>query len=267
MTSVIEKTDGPQIVEALFDKYAEEYHQKFNKNILAVYQRQRVHREMAPYLQNASRLLDVGCGPGSDFEFYQKFDFQVDAIDSSPNMVQLAAETAKRLGLSLNIQCVPLDMFSGSEAYDVILLNFGVLNAVEKIDMALNKLRKLLLPAGVLVAVIMPPLHIGWLAGSFLRFRWRTMFRRLFRREVKYANGFKVRFYSGRHFRRYFTVRRKVHLGAFLPTPDQCRKNRLANKIAQILMPLDRALAARVPDFIGGDHVCYILQRSRESLK
>ena len=131
-------------ISNLFDSYAEAYNEKFNQNPLAKYQRERVHQEITPYLKAVRRILDVGCGPGSDFEFYKSFDLAVDAIDISPKMVELARGKANRVHLNVNIQVSSLEEVQFTRKYAVIILNFGVINSFPHLEPVLDKLKRLL---------------------------------------------------------------------------------------------------------------------------
>ena len=251
------------VVAKTFDSYATGYADKFNRNPLGIYQRERVQAELAPYLQPGTAVLDVGCGPGSDFGFYRSKNLMIDAMDISEKMVELARQNAAQLGLSATVShCDLLDFWTG-KTYDVIVLNFGVINAMADAGAALEKLQHLLKPDGVLAIVAMPPFHLFSALGDFLSLRLRTVYRRIILKKLNLANGMTVRYFAKNTFLRHFELIKKINLCAVLPTPDQYQQSVFARSIAKMLLPVDRAIAERIPDAFGGDHVCYLLRKGR----
>lgn len=245
----------------LFDSYAEIYDEKFNQNPLAIYQRETVHQEITPYLRAVRRILDVGCGPGSDFGFYKAFDLAVDAIDISPKMVELARAKCNRINLEANIEISSLEEFQSTEKYPVSILNFGVINSFAHLESALEKLNTLLEPRGILIIVSMPPFHFFSIKGLAVGLHFKRMLIRLFKRRAVFKDGFTIYYYNKKDFTRYFDILRKINLCALLPTPDQYYRWKWLRLYSKIMIPLDRKVAAILPDFFGGDHICYILGR------
>ncbi len=245
-----------------FDNYAEVYEERFNRNPLGRYQRERVHAEIAPYLGPGTRLLDAGCGPGSDFDFYKSLGLKIDALDSSPRMAELAREKATLLKLEARIANVPLEFYRPDAPYDVILLNFGVINVFANLPEILQKLNSMLAPGGVLVLVSMPPFHFFTLLGWLGQFRLRTAARRFFLKKGILASGFRFFYYRKRDFREHFRLLKKISLCPLLPNPEQFRNYAWARAASKLLMPIDRRIAAGAPDWLGGDHVCYIFAKS-----
>lgn len=248
-------------IEHLFDSYAETYDEKFNKNPIAKYQRERVQQEVAPYLHSVGRILDVGCGPGSDFDFYKPFDIVVDAIDISPKMVELAREKANRIHLNANIRVSSLEEFQSPEKYPVIILNFGVMNAIGNPDAAFEQLNRLLETDGILVIVSMPPFHFFSIKGLAVGLHFKQIANRLLKRRTVLKSGFTIYYYNQKDFTRHFDILKKINLCALLPTPDQYSRWKWLQWYSKIMIPLDREIAAVLPDFFGGDHICYILRR------
>ncbi len=244
-----------------FDTYAETYDEKFNRNPLGLYQRRRIQQEISAYLSPRQKILDVGCGPGSDFEFYKSRNLSVDAIDISEKMVQLAQQKAEHLELNINLYRSSLEEFETGSRYDVIVLNFGVANALENILQAMQKLNYMLNRDGILVIVVMPPFHLFFVLEALLKLKVMSVLRRVFKHSAIVADNFKFSYYSKRYFTRYFTLEKKINLGAFLPTPDQYQRWTWAKGASKFLMSIDRRFAAIIPDWLGGDHVCYVLRK------
>lgn len=246
--------------QQIFDAYAEVYEEKFNRNPLGRYQREQVQAEIAPYLSHGKKVLDVGCGPGSDFAFYQSLRLSIDALDISPRMAELAREKAARLNLNARVFTSSLEEFQADCSYDLIILNFGVINVFEYLPPVLEKLRTLLAPDGILILVSMPPFHLFSILGLLVNFDIRTAAQRVFKKKAALPPGrLNVYYYRGADFARHFRVLKKIHLCPLLPSPDQYRRRESMRKIAGLLMGIDRRIAGALPDILGGDHVCYIL--------
>lgn len=250
----------PSVIQQTFDSYAEIYNEKFNQNPLAIYQRERVHKEILPYLKSGTKILDIGCGPGSDFDFYKSLDLAVDAIDISPKMVELAVIKSNQINVKANIQVSSLEEFQSTEKYPVIILNFGVINSFQHLEPAMKKLTKLLEPRGILVIVSMPPFHIFSIKGLAVSFHFITMMNRLFKRKAVLENGFTIYYYRESDFAHYFDIKKKINLCAFLPTPNQYYRWKWVRFYSKIMIHPDRKAAAVLPDAFGGDHICYIMQ-------
>ncbi|RMH93484.1 MAG: class I SAM-dependent methyltransferase [Calditrichaeota bacterium] len=251
-------------VRETFDGYAHGYRERFNLNPLGHYQREQVHRIMAEYLRSGDRILDVGCGPGSDFPFYKALNLRVDAIDISPEMVTQARQVARNLFLSAGIRQASLEAFSAPSTYDAVILNFGVINALSPLSPVLDKLGELVASGGVLFLTVMPPFHLFWMMEMIVRGQWRKARQRLFGRQVVVGKKMQCFYYRQKDIERATTfplrVDRRVHLGAVLPTPEQYARFPRLRGIAHVLLPLDRRLSTRLPDAAGGDHVCYVLR-------
>lgn len=247
----------------IFDTYAFQYEEKFNQNPLGKYQRQQVHQELVRWIPPGSTILDVGCGPGSDFDFYRSLQLQVYAIDSSSAMIELARQKAAALQLNALIQQVSLEEFQPEKSYNAIILNFGVINVFHPLSPILSKLHSLLTTDGILIIVSMPPFHLFPLLEWLLTFRWQALFRRLFRRRAVLADGFQFYYYGQRAFTRRFRLIKAIHLCALLPSPDQYHRYAFARRFADVLTRADARLAPYVPDWLGGDHVCYVLKRKK----
>lgn len=245
----------------LFNSYAETYINKFNQNPLGKYQRERVHKEILPYLKSGQKILDVGCGPGSDFDFYKSLNLEVDAIDISPKMVELARDKSNRIQFKANIQALSLEEFQAPERYPMIILNFGVVNSIQHLEPTLARLKILLEHSGILVIVSMPPFHFFSIKGLAVGFHFMTMMNRLFKRKAILRDGFTIYYYRNKDFIGHFDIVRKINLCAFLPTPDQYSRWKWLQSYSKIMIHLDRIIGAVIPDLWGGDHTCYIMRQ------
>lgn len=246
-------------IEKTFDDYAVTYQEKFNDVFLAAYQRKKIQSEILPYLKKAHIILDIGCGPGSDFEFYKRLQAKIKAIDISGEMVQLARKKSKVLGLDAGISHISLKDFRPTATFDAVIMNFGVMNAIEKVDETLQKIKDMLKKDGVFIVVVMPPFHLFSFLSSLVTLNLKQALTRVIKKAVL-RNGFKITYYTKNDLLGHFTLIKKIHLCSLLPTPDQYRRWLAARIWVRTFIRLDAKISQHIPDFLGGDHICYILR-------
>ncbi|MEL6823911.1 MAG: class I SAM-dependent methyltransferase [Calditrichota bacterium] len=248
------------MIEATFDSYAAAYDKKFNLNAIGRYQRKRVHRLLANLLSPGITLLDVGCGPGSDFGWYGSRGLLVTALDISGEMVRIAKEQSQKTGLDATIHHTAFLEMPEDKQFDVVLLNFGVINAMPDIKSVKHKIKRILKPSGYAIIVSMPPFHLFSALGDTVHLRLSTL-NRLFKKSLKLSGGLTIYYYSCSDICPGFNLKRRVHLATVLPAPDQYyQRESFFAPVFSALKRLDKYLAERLPDFAGGDHVCYVLQ-------
>jgi len=81
-------TDVSEIAR-LYDRIADPYTSCFFRS--ATLRAEEAYlEEVASYLRPGALLLDVGCGPGIEAQFFQARGFVYEGIDASPNMVRIA---------------------------------------------------------------------------------------------------------------------------------------------------------------------------------
>jgi ubiquinone/menaquinone biosynthesis C-methylase UbiE len=251
---------GPEKKAAdLFDSYAGEYSDKFNRNPLGRYQRQKVHELLNNYIHPGNVVLDAGCGPGSDFPFWQSAGVHLSALDISPQMCALAVKESEKLKMNVSIHCSSVTGFIPEQKYDLILLNFGVLNAIADWRVVLEKLSGWLNPGGRIVAVVMPRLHLFTLIHDLLRGKWRRQWQRVFRGKTSTSDGGAVYYGQEKIFSQLARVEFIRPMAVVLPNPDQYAGSAAARKLCRMLMPVERIMAKWSRGFLGGDHVCYVL--------
>jgi SAM-dependent methyltransferase len=245
----------------LFDTYAKDYESRFIKNPLTEYQRSMVHAILRPYLSPNKNVLDVGCGPGADFDFYKSLSLNIDAIDISREMIKAARKQAKRLGLNVRIARSAIADFVPDIKYDVVILNFGVINAIDDIDNTMQTINKILTDQGRVFIVCKPPLHIFAFKADLLFFRFTNAYNRAIKHKTITNEGFVFYHYSYKHFKKYFVREKHYNLCSILPTPTQFKHSSFARKWTKFFINMDKKLAPIIPEFIGGDHILHILKK------
>jgi SAM-dependent methyltransferase len=156
----------PALVETqrAFDGVAAGYERSNTGNAILCAMRVRCHQMLEALIAPGSRLLDLGCGPGSDASYLAGKGHRVTAIDWSPAMVEEARRRARDAGVEdrvivRHVGIHELDRLGddASEAmppFDAAYSNFGPLNCVEDLPSAARLIADRLKPGGVLVASV-----------------------------------------------------------------------------------------------------------------
>jgi SAM-dependent methyltransferase len=170
-----------------FDGVAEDYDRSNTENRILSAMRDRVRRTVERFVPPGSRILDLGCGPGADAEYFARRGDRVVAIDWSPAMVQQAERrihdarladrvVVQRLGIH-EIDCLEVT------AFDAVYSNFGSLNCVPNLATAMRAVATRLRPNGVVIASVIGRTCPWELALYAARGDWR-------RAAVRFAPGF-----------------------------------------------------------------------------
>ncbi|MCB1045534.1 MAG: class I SAM-dependent methyltransferase [Acidobacteria bacterium] len=239
---------------SVFDRLSQSY-DRFNENPQVRRFRDAIYKMIDPWLSPDASVLDFGCGPGSDFPFWLDRGLSVDAYDISPQMVDVA-KSKLPVDCKINVRLGSLDELEGP--YDVILANFGVWNALPSDLDVHQQMRQHLNPGGVLIVVVMPPLHLMSAFSQLLSGDWSALWRRLHHREAVTSDGWLFSYVSRSSFAPSWQVIDSRSLGPLLSTPAQSERFLMARFWNALIRPLDR-LVSRVCWF-GGDHLVLVLK-------
>ena len=169
-----------------FDGVAAGYDASNAANRVLCAMRDRVRTTLMALVPGPSRLLDLGCGPGCDAEYFAAAGHDVTAIDWSPAMVAEARRRMRAAGLTGRVEVqqvgihevdrvTPIDV-----AFDAAYSNFGPLNCVVDLERAAHLIAARLRPGGALVASVIGRIcpwevgvHLarGRPSRAFVRFR------------------------------------------------------------------------------------------------
>ena len=106
------------------------------------------------HLVPGGHILDLGCGPANAAAEMREHNFEVDAVDASPEMVRLANKTH-----DIGARLASFDDIDGYDIYDGIWANFSLLHApAEDFPRHLSALYRALKPGG--------HFHIGMKLGT-----------------------------------------------------------------------------------------------------
>jgi 2-polyprenyl-3-methyl-5-hydroxy-6-metoxy-1,4-benzoquinol methylase len=180
-TGVSEAGRYEDIAEA-FDAVAAGYHDSNAANPILADMRRRVLAAIGAHVPRGARILDLGCGPGTDDELLARAGYDVTAIDWSRSMVHEAEQRIARADLRDRVRVHHLGIHQldrlPSFAYDAAISNFGPLNCVPDLGEAARQVAVRLRHHAVLIASVIGrvcPWEIAFYTarGRFTRARVR----------------------------------------------------------------------------------------------
>jgi SAM-dependent methyltransferase len=141
-----------------FDAVAPEYDGANRQNAILERMRARSLATLGAHAVAGAHVLDLGCGPGTDFDALVDAGFRVTAVDGSAAMVDQARRRARAMTHRGEIQVHRLGIEEidrlPSSAYDAAYSSFGPLNCVSSLDRVAGLLASRLRPGAVLVASV-----------------------------------------------------------------------------------------------------------------
>jgi len=94
------------------------------------------------------RVLEVGCGPGSNFSFYSESASAIIATDPDPHMLERARKRAAEAGRPIDVQQAPAEDLPFAElSFDTVVCTSVICN-VRDPRKALSEMRRVLKPGG-----------------------------------------------------------------------------------------------------------------------
>ena len=214
-----------------FDSVAADYDAANRGNVLLEAMRERSLRLLAAHVPARAHVLDLGCGPGTDFDFLVNQKYRVTAVESAPRMVEQAQKRAVALlpEGTVDVRCLAIEEVDhlAPTLFDAAYSSFGALNCVVDLECVAAKLAACLHPQGVVVASVMGRV-CPWEIACFA---WKRDVRRLgvrFARDVVAVplgrETVWTRYYSPSEFERPFTRAgftrvQLCSLGVLVPPP------------------------------------------------
>jgi ubiquinone/menaquinone biosynthesis C-methylase UbiE len=139
-----------------FDAVAETYDGSNRRNRILAAMRSRVIAAVRSAIPRGSRVLDLGCGPGTDDVELARIGYQVTAIDWSPAMIGAARRAVRDAGVDRQVNLLDLGIHQldrlTSPPFDGALSNFGALNCVPDLAAAATLIAQYVRPGGTFVA-------------------------------------------------------------------------------------------------------------------
>ena len=132
---------------------AKEFHASYNTDVR---RRERIEvwrRYLDKYANRPALAYDIGCGSGAlTFELASRVG-KVVAIDGSGEMLAIADETARSLGVNnvfFRKERLPIENTAGLQTAPLVISS-SVIEYLDSVDAALEFIRKLLSPDGILI--------------------------------------------------------------------------------------------------------------------
>ena len=214
-----------------FDGVAAGYDQSNAANPTLCQMRERAREAVKAVVPRGSHLIDLGCGPGCDAEYFARIGYRVTAIDWSRAMVDEARRRLAGVGMADRVDVLhagihEIDQLAPVQ-FDAAYSNFGPLNCVDDLSAAAQLIERRLPPGGVVIASVIGRVCPWEIALYAIRGRWwRAAIR--FRRDAVPVplEGRTVwtRYYTPGAFARIFadagfTTVSLRGLGLFVPPP------------------------------------------------
>jgi 2-polyprenyl-3-methyl-5-hydroxy-6-metoxy-1,4-benzoquinol methylase len=214
-----------------FDGVAATYHRSNVENRILAAMRERLWRAVERHVPAGSHLLDLGCGPGTDEEYFAAHGYRVTATDWSPAMVHEARLRVGASGLDAKVDVHHLGIQEidrlAPATFDAACSNLGPLNCVPDLAAAARRIADRVRPGGMFIASVIGRM-CPWEIALYASRRDWTRVRVRFARELTPVplDGGTVwtRYYSPAVFERTFAdagfapVERRA-LGLLVPPP------------------------------------------------
>lgn len=215
---------------ALFDSVAKSYDENFLKTEIGQMQRKRVWNYLDSILPGQTlNILELNCGTGEDAIWLAKKGHKVTATDISEKMLEVAKNKIIMSGVSEKIEIQKTDInklaeFEFDHPFDIVFSNFGGLNCLNQNELKQlsENLKKVLMPSGRFVSVIMPDFCFIESVYMLLKFRFSDILRRKKTQHVR-LNGSMVNtyYYNPKYFysffKKDFNLINKIGVGFAIP--------------------------------------------------
>lgn len=169
---------------AAFDEVANSYDAIEAGNRIFQWMRQRVQHTALSAFPQSARILEVGCGTGTDALFFAQRGYHIVAMDASEEMLRIAAEKIAMAGFAHGVELLLGEAESmdelveryGETSFDGIFSNFGALNCVADLHRFARSAARLLRPGGKMLFSIMPPICPWEILYYLLRLQpWKAL--------------------------------------------------------------------------------------------
>jgi SAM-dependent methyltransferase len=257
-----------------FDGVATDYHRSNAGNPLLCAMRARTLAALTGQVRPGAKILNLGCGPGSDDEVLARQGHWVTAIDWSPAMVAEARLRIQRAGLAHRVDVYHLGIHEldrlGPGLFDAACSNFGPLNCVPSLPESARLIAGRIRGGGVLVASVIGRVCPWELALYCWRRNWPRLRVRFGDEAVPVPlNGRTVwtRYYTPAAFEQAFAAAGFMRvslraLGLFVPPPYMQAFAARHPALIDRLQWLDDRLGDRPGFRQWGDHFLMVLRKT-----
>ena len=259
-----------------FDSVAADYHRSNVDNPLLSDMRRRMIAVVRRHVPAGSRILDLGCGPGTDAETLARHGYWVVAIDGAPRMVDEARRRIAAAGVVDRVAVHHLGIEEldalPADCVDAVYSDFGPLNCVADLHGAAHLIARRLRAGGVLIASVIGRFCPWEIALYTVRGDHRRARIRFSRERVPVPlNGHTVwtRYYIPREFARAFhgSGFRQISVQAlalFAPPPFMQAFAERHPALVRGLQRIDAAAGSWPLLRQAGDHFLIVLRKGRK---
>lgn len=240
-------------VRFAFDEAAARYDKIWTCSLSGRLQREQVWRVLDRVSRPGDRILDLGCGSGTDAIHLAQRGARVHATDLSPEMLRTTRRKVSSAGLDHAVTTERLSLagladLKDRELFDGAISNFGALNCVADLGPVAAGLARVLRPSAPLLICLLGRFCLWETIWYLLDAQPRKAFRRR-RASTRAALGsgpsFQVFYHSiariARAFEDNFELRSWRGVGLFVPPPYVSLANDLPRLFARVAV-LDRVL-------------------------
>ena len=257
-----------------FDSVAQDYDRSNTDNPILCAMRVRTIAAIASQAPAGSRILDLGCGPGTDAESLADAGYLVTAIDWSPAMVEETRKRISRRRLQDRVDVHHLGIHELDRlppgTFDVASANFGPLNCVPDLERAARLIADRVRPGGALVASVIGRVCPWEIALHAWRRDWARLKVRFVRGPVAVPlNGRTVwtTYYAPADFEPLlasagFTRTSRRALGLFVPPPYMEAFSRRHASLVAALQWLEDRVGGYPGIRAWGDHFLIVMTRT-----
>jgi ubiquinone/menaquinone biosynthesis C-methylase UbiE len=262
-----EPTDRSQlsINKEFWEDYAAIYDEK--KASFDRYLRQRNIGVLQSVFSPGQRILDIGCGTGTEASVMTAYGCKLTVTDLSYGMVKTTSEKLNGAALVVNTPAENINCFKVQ--FDGAYASFGVFNCVTDPKRFIANLHRVLKSESFFVASVIN----RWYWGDFLLSAIRIpnyLRKRLKGRGNIILNGEEssatARFYSVRElsklFSPFFTIERYYALPVILPPPYLNPKEKLPKRIFSTLEKVESLVHNKFPFKMLGDQTIVVFKKS-----
>jgi len=199
----------------------------------SAWMRAELRRDFLATFRAGNRILDVGCGTGTEAAFLAANGMRVTAMDVSPDMIERTRRRVDGLGLADRVECIVADVRDLDTwpvgQYEGIISTFAALNMVNSLSSFSSDAARLLAPGGRMVLHLSNRFCIQELMSLMSRGHPRQAWRlgKMGDRSFMMAGRPMVIYLSAPHetyewfFAREFELTRAYALGIVRPYADQ----------------------------------------------
>ncbi len=173
-----------QRAAAAFTRQSGIFDERFGRNTIVQYKRERVRNLVQKYIPSKAAILELNSGTGEDAIWFAEQGHRVHATDLSSGMQTVLKNKVEIKGLQemISTECcsfTQLESLAQKGPYDLIFSNFAGLNCTGDLSRVLESFQGLLKPEGLVIMVILPKQCL-WEFLLLFRGKFRTAFRRFF---------------------------------------------------------------------------------------